>query len=190
MKTAFRVTDVAIDLWCRLVHFILLPHGNLFPPSFHLMKAVLAVPDARSVTRHVCTSCWKLYPDTRRPASVPDAHERCQTPGCPGVRYTPDLAGRLIPDRSVYYFGASQTVGELIRQPGILKQLKAERENALEDKTSFLYSPAGRALDKATGFRFTKPRNDEFALLLTIGAGPYGCSSMRRSACCYRRRCL
>lgn len=186
MKTAFRVTDVAIDLWCRLVHYLLLPQDNIFPPSFHLMKAVLQVPAARSVTRHVCTSCWKLYPDTRDGlgAGEPDADERCQTPGCPGLRYTPDLAGRLIPNRSVYYFGASQTVGELIRQRGIWKQLQAERKEALKDKASFLYSPAGKALDKATGHRITNPRNDEFVLLLTIGAEPGLCITMQRSACC------
>lgn len=169
MKTMFRVPNTVIDLWCKFVHILLLPQGNMFPPSFYLVKAVLGVPELKSVERHVCPLCWTLYPDVGPDKLDGHANDKCTTPGCSGVRCIHDLTGKPIPTRKAYYFGESKTVRSLLREPGFLDQLKDAQKRARADPASFWRTPAGRSLDKACGYKFTKPRNDEIAVLFSFG---------------------
>ena len=62
LKSQHKVTDVVIDQICTLIHHVLLPKGNLFPPSLHLLRAVAGAPDAATLARHVCDSCWEVFP--------------------------------------------------------------------------------------------------------------------------------
>ena len=54
MKYDFRISDAAIDAFCCLIHYLLLPAGNLFPPSYHVVKAFLGVSDGLQCVCHVC----------------------------------------------------------------------------------------------------------------------------------------
>lgn len=169
MKSIFRIPDTVIDLWCKFVHFLLLPDGNMFPPSFHLVKAVLAVPPLASVTRHVCPGCWELFPELGSDKLESRAGDVCKTPGCGGLRCTHDLTGKPKPTRLAYYFGEEETVTALLRQPGFLDQLRTAQRRSQSDEASFWHMPAGLALDKACGHKFTNPAADEVAVLFSFG---------------------
>ena len=170
LKSMFRMSDVVVDMWCRFVHYLLLPDGNMFPPSFHLVKAVLAVPDVSSVTRHVCPQCWTLFPGIKPCDHTHHLDDVCNTPGCTQKRFEVDLAGKGAPCRSVFYFGEAASLKDLILQPGVLAAVRAHRVHALTDPAGFWQSPAGRALNAACGGIFAKADPDEIALLFSLGA--------------------
>ena len=62
LKSQHKVTDVVVDQICSLIHHVLMPKGNLFPPSLHLLRAVAGAPDAASLARDVCDKCWMVFP--------------------------------------------------------------------------------------------------------------------------------
>ena len=170
LKSQFRMSDVVVDMWCRFVHYLLLPDGNMFPPSFHLVKAVLAVPDVSSVTRHVCPQCWTLFPSLKPCDHTHHLDDVCITPAYTQKRFEVDLAGKGVPCRSVFYFGEAASLKDLVLQPGVLAAVRAHRVHALLDPAGFWKSPAGRALDTACGGVFSAANPDEIALLFSLGA--------------------
>lgn len=179
LKSLFRIQDVVVDTWCRFIHYLLLPDGNLFPPSFHLVKAVLDVPDVSSVTRHVCPQCWELFPELDPSDHQHHLEDTCGTPGCTQPRFDVDLTGKGVPVRSVFYFGEEASLKDLLLQPGLLMSIQEARAAAIEDKTSFINSPAGKALDKAYGNKITNPDPGEVVLLFGLGvfSPPHLCRS-------------
>lgn len=168
MKRELRISDAATDAQCRLIHYLLLPADNLFPPSYYLVKAVLGVASDVQCIRHVCDTCWALLPDLD-PADY-QKEDHCHQ--CGRTRFSKDTTGLLSPRRSVYYFGDRECLMHLLTTPGMLESIVAHRAASSDDPCSFLNTPAGRALDAACGFKFTNPGLMELAIMFTLGTAP------------------
>ena len=170
MKSQLRVTDIVIDTVCAMIHYLLLPAGNMFPPSYHLVRSVLGVPHSSTVTRHVCDKCWSLFPDLDPLEWAAHANEVCETPGCNNDRFEVPTSGPPKAKRNVYYFGDRASIVDLICKPGVYDAITSNREKSFDEEGTFWASPAGKALDEACGFKFSAPAADEFAVLVTLGA--------------------
>lgn len=166
MKSEFRITDTAIDEICKFIHYLLLTSGNIFPPSYHLVKAVLAVPAGVSCVRHVCDSCWQLFPELQ-PADYL-AH-RADTCTCGRHRFHVGAGGKPRPNRSVYYFDEESIIKDLISKPGVLEEIIDTREEAWDQPWTLWGSAAGRDLDRRSGYKFSNPDEGEVAILFSLG---------------------
>lgn len=165
MKQDLRMSDAATNSLCRLVHYLILPKDNYFPPSYFLVRAVLGVAPGVKCIRHVCDTCWTLLPPLSPEQYELDDH--CQ--GCGRSRFTRSVCGFPLPRRCVYYFGELESVLHLLTSPGMLEAIVAHRRASLQDPGSFFQSPAGLALDKSCGFKFSTPGALEVAVLFSLG---------------------
>lgn len=167
MKQDLRISDAAVNATCRLIHFLLLPKGNQFPPSYYLVRAVLGVASGVKCTRHVCDKCWTLLPPLDPDLHLDHKDDQCAN--CGRTRFTRNVSGYPKPRRCVYYFGELECVLHLLTSPGMLPAIVAHRRESRNDTGSFLRSPAGQALDRACGFKFSRPGPLELAILFSMG---------------------
>lgn len=165
MKQDLRMSDAATNSMCRLVHYLILPKDNMFPPSYFLVRAILGVAPSVKCIRHVCDACWLLLPPIRPELWSLDQH--CQN--CGRSRFTRSVPGLPVPRRCVYYFGELECVMHLLTSPGMLAAIVAHRSKSLRDPGSFFQSPAGLALDRCSGFKFSNPGHLELAVLFSVG---------------------
>ena len=168
MKYDFRVSDAALNMFCSLVHYLLLPAGNLFPPSYHLVKAVLGVPDGIHCVRHVCQTCWRLFPELQPEQFQDHCADRCEH--CGGARFTVGMGGVPTPKRCAYFFGDSSSFIDLVSKPGTLEAILDYRQECWEQPWTFWGSASGRALDNACRNKFSNPDIGEVAILFSLGA--------------------
>ena len=182
LKHEYRISDIAIDMICRLIHFLILPAGNLFPPSFHLVKAVLGVPEGITSTRHVCDRCWTLFPPLEPDQFRIHIDATCNQ--CGNARFSVGFGGKPTPKRSVYYFGEAEVVTELLSKPGMIQAIRKHRQTSKNEAWTFMGSPAGRALDKACKFKFSNPGARELAIVFSLGK--QAAASMCLHTSCHR----
>lgn len=175
LKDQHRVPDVVVDKICGYIHHVLLPSGNMFPPSYHLMKAVAAVPPATSTAVDVCDSCWAVYPHP--PSDQHPSTEATTCDRCGAARYKDASHGRRVPCRQMYNFGARQTAIDLITRPGMAHAIVDSRREAWSRPESFWASAAGQALNRSCGgvFQLPGPNGDvpdKLAIAFTLGVSP------------------
>ena len=175
LKDQHRVPDVVVNKLCGYIHNVILEPGNMFPPSFHLLKAVAGVPAGNSTAVDLCDRCWQLYPVLSSDAPMPPVDDACRQ--CGAARYKDALNGCRVPRRQLFNFGARQTVVDLITKPGMVEAVLDSRRDAWTQQHSFWGSPAGRALNDACGdaFQVTTPPGeipDEMAIAFCLGADP------------------
>lgn len=149
LKDQHRVPDVVVDKLCGYIHHVLLPPENKFPSSYHLMKAVAAVPAGSSTASDLCDKCWRVYPQPSPDLPPPPTDDSCLTCGAP--RFKESQNGCRVPRRQMYNFGAEQTVVDLITKPGMVEAILDSRRDSWTQQHSFWGSPAGKALDAACG---------------------------------------
>ena len=172
LASEHRITNSAMDSFCQMVHFLLLPEGNLFPKSYHMLRGALAVEDSHDCERHICDACWELFPDIPGDSHAVHADEVCQRPGCNNPRFKRGPGGHVTPKRSAFYFGDKETFVDLVCKPDMLPAMLSHRKEAFKDPESFWNSPAGRELNARCGNKFdeTSIEADEFAVLVSLGA--------------------
>lgn len=170
MKNENRVTDEVIDRMCGMIHKLLLPPGNLFPPSYHMVKAVLEVESSSTCAKHVCDKCWSLFTHMEPIDYSACCDDVCTKPGCGNRRFNVSDSGVVAPKRTMYQFDVRATVLDLMDP--IWESLELYRNQRKEDfnnNTTFWGSPAGHSLDQATGFKFSQPGPDEVAIPFGLG---------------------
>lgn len=163
------VTDGVINCICGLVHKLLLPAGNRWPPSLHFVRAILEVPDASHFEDHVCCECWRVF--TRLPRAAWDAHadDVCV---CGHMRFSVGTNGVPRPVRVAYVLPVAAVVARLVSDPINAAHLF---ENRLwDDPASFWGSPGGKQLDADYDYLFSRPRLrqdgvEEVAVILSVG---------------------
>lgn len=181
MKNENRVTDEVIDRTCGMIHKLLLPPGNLYPSSYHMVKAVLEVEASSACARHICDECWSLFPPMEQSQYSECVDATCSHNGCGNKRFAVSDSGVVAPKRTMYQLDVRETVLDLMDpiwedlQP-YLKQ----RQDDFDDAATFWGSPAGRCLDEATGFKFSRPAPDEVAIPFGLGmlSGTHSSESM------------
>eukprot|EP00892_Ulva_mutabilis_P005903 jgi/Ulvmu1/3685/UM017_0101.1 len=102
LASEHRITNSARDSFCQMVHFLLLPEGNLFPKSYHMLCCALAVEDSHDCERHICDACWELFSDIPGDSHAVHADEVCQRPGCNNPRFKRGPGGHVSPKRSAF----------------------------------------------------------------------------------------
>ena len=183
-KQEGRVTDHAFNLLCSLVRKVVFrdEEDNMFPSSYHIVKAVLDVPPATSCVQHICDRCWSIFPSLRTDQHCSHVDEVCHTPGCGRQRFMKKANGKVVPRRRVWDFGIKSAVTDLLLLSNdILPTIVEARKASLQDKGSFWSSPAGPMLDARCKFKFSNPGPDEIAILLSLGA-PTCCRRVPLSA--------
>lgn len=170
MKNENRVTDEVIDRICGMVHKLLLPKGNLFPTSYHMVKAVLEVEASSACARHICDQCWTLFPHMDQADYSASSDAVCTQLGCGNQRFNVSDTGVVVPKRTMYQFDVRDTVLDLMDP--IWSDLEAylkQRQEDFADDATFWGSPAGRCLDQAAAFKFSQPGPDEVAIPFGLG---------------------
>lgn len=167
-----RLPNAAMDSLCQMVHFLLLPPGNLFPRSYHMLRCALAAEDSHSCESHVCDECWKVFPAIPAGSHAEHADEVCARPGCDNTRFKRGPGGHVSPKRSAFFFGDEDTFADLASKPHMLPAILQHRKEALDDPESFWCSPAGKELNMKCRNKFdqTDINGDEFAVLVSLGA--------------------
>jgi len=169
IKSDFRLSDAAVDAICLMIHWLLLPKNNKFPPSYHLIRAALGVPATVSCVRHVCDGCWNLFPVIHPTQHVDYKDQKCSTAGCQKPRFLAETGGKPVPRRCAYYLGEEETFLDLVSKRGMLDAILEHRKESLDQPWSFWGSEAGQALNKACGHKFTDPAADEIAIVVSLG---------------------
>lgn len=181
LKSSSRMTDEAVDKTCQMIHKFLLPDGNLFPPSYHIVKATLGVDSSAACTDHICDKCWTVFPRLSPADFAAHADDVCKAVGLPGCltgpcgnpRFTKSETGVIAPTRSFYQFDIAETVHDLLEVAfGNLPEVLAQRRADFNNPATFWGSPAGSQLDAACGHKFTNPAEGELAMVFALGAVP------------------
>jgi hypothetical protein len=167
-KNAYRISDIALTTICYIIHYLILPRHNLFPPSYHIMKAILDVPAASECEAHVCDACWRVFPHLHPSQYHAHANDKCA--GCGKRRFNVSAAGKPTANRSAYRFGDKETVEDILSAPGLLDGIASQRAKNFLKPWTFWGSAAGRQLDKACNHKFSKPGPGEMAVLFSGGA--------------------
>lgn len=178
LKDQHRVPDVVVDKMCGYIHHVLLAPGNMFPPSFHLLKAVAGVPAASSTASDICDTCWQVYPAATSGAFAHPVDRTCRR--CGAARFKDSVHGQSVPRRKMYNFGVQETLVDLLTRPGMVHAILDSRREAWTRPESFWGSPAGRALNLACRDVFSCPDTpgevpDELAIAVTLGASRRTC---------------
>lgn len=82
-KMEHHLTDKYVDDLCKYTHHVLLPPGNLHPPSLYLLKKVCKVPETASFEKHVCVNdCCRFddIPPEQYAEHVDDVCPECKEP--------------------------------------------------------------------------------------------------------------
>lgn len=170
MKNENRVTDEVIDRLCGMIHKLLLPPGNLFPPSYHMVKAVLEVESSTACAKHICDKCWSVFPHLEHADYSACSDAECTRPGCCNKRFTVSDSGVVVPKRTMYQFDVRDTVLDLLDPVWAdLDPYLRQREADFGDSATFWGSPAGQSIDKATGYKFSQPGPNEVAIPFGLG---------------------
>lgn len=170
MKNANRVTDEVVDRMCAMISRLLLPPGNLFPASYHMVKAVLDVEASSTCARHLCDQCWSLFPHMDPVDYAACADVECTNNSCSNKRFNVSDSGVVVPKRIMYQFDVRGTVLDLMDP--IWENIESymqQRQADFNDKATFWGSPAGLCLDKATGYKFSQPAPHEVAIPFGLG---------------------
>jgi len=182
LKSSCRMTDEAIDKICLMVSKFLLPEGNHFPPSYHLVKATLGMDSSKSCTEHICDKCWSVFPHLSHADFSAHAHDTCTATGvlgtadgvCGNRRFNISDTGVITPKRCLYQFDVQETVTDLLEVSlSDLQEVKAQRAADFADQATFWGSPAGRSLDAACGQKFSNPAAGEVAMVFSLGVYVY-----------------
>lgn len=184
MKNDHRVTDTVIDQYCAMMHHLILPPDNLYPASYHMVKAVLDVESSTTCTKHICDKCWTVFP-TMDPAQYHgNADAVCAAEGCGNRRFDVSETGGVFPKRNIYYFDVRATVLDLLDP--VLEDLDAYREQrkqAYQDPASFLSSPAGLHVDAAIGHKLSNPSVEENEIVIPFSVGTVHLTWASNTAC-------
>lgn len=171
MKNEHRVTDEVVDRVCAMMHHLILPKGNLYPSSYHMVKAVLGVESSAACVQHICDKCWSVFPPMETSEYQANSDAVCTNKGCGHPRFNVTESGTAQPRRSMYHFDVRETVLDLMDPLfGQLDDYKAQRMLNFENSCSFWASPAGRLIDQSTGYKFSRPAADEIAIPFSLGA--------------------
>ena len=172
MKTEYRVTDVVIDMICAMIHLFILPPGNYFPTSYHIVKAVLAVDACAASVHHICDKCWTLYRPLPPDEYKANANAVCENEGCSNPRFVVSDTGVVSPQRCLYHFDVRLSLFDLLDPLwDRLDEIVQQRQINFGDPSTFWGSPAGRQLDQACRYKFSRPADDELAIMLSLGVG-------------------
>lgn len=174
LKHEFRVSDAAIDAICGMIHFLILPRDNMVPPSYHLVRGALGVPDSKQYVQHVCDQCWMLFPRLTPDQYRHNRGQRCANRGCGNRRFHKTFGKKGIAKRCVYMFGDMETFVDLISKPGMLQEILRQRKEDFDDPGSFWRSAAGVAINRACRGLFNNldASKDEIAILVSFGTRP------------------
>ena len=56
VKVATRMSNLAMDIVCRLIATYFLPKDNLFPHSFKVVQGLLQTEEASAYEEHICSN--------------------------------------------------------------------------------------------------------------------------------------
>lgn len=135
-KAHSKLTDTSIDRWLRLHASVVLPAGNLCPPSLYIARQLVGCKLAAELERHVCVKDHYLFPNLPRSEYRQHLHECC--PLCqvsmhnslPAVvstsqqrvrvhqepRFKLTKAGTIVPVKTFWYLGVKNAITELFSQ--------------------------------------------------------------------------
>lgn len=169
-KSQHRVGDGAVDELCEMIHHLLLPEDNLVPPSYHLIRCALGVPKADDSVRHVCDSCWSVFPPLAA-GHVPDHKaDVCATPGCQKPRFRLGSSKQAIPNRRAWFFGETETFSDLVSKEGMVEAMLSYRLQTWDDPDGVWASPAGKLLNHhCRGVLGNTDIDDVIAVPCTLG---------------------
>ena len=117
-KSRSRSTDTSTDRWLRLHSEVVLPAGNLCPPSLYLARCVLGCRLASEVERHVCDKDHWLFPHLDPKDYKAHVDDKC--PVCQGPRFKVSRIGTIKAVKTFWYLGLHHSIRELFTQVSVL----------------------------------------------------------------------
>eukprot|EP00889_Picochlorum_renovo_P006409 jgi/Picre1/33439/NNA_008763.t1 len=140
----------------------------IIPPSIHLLRKTMGVPDLQTVEYHKCP-CGYIY-DTVVPFKDRDMREECGA-GCGRKRFTADRGGSPRPMQHFYYFGVQDCMQSLFAS----RKFRESRNKSIES------GRAGNTVYTSEWFKWIKEREstagDDTTSIWSIGVDgsqPFG----------------
>lgn len=109
------IEDTAFDILLRMLHSVILPIGNLLPPSFHLVKRICGIDDLSPYEYHACPCDLYRYPKIDRSEWPTHTNDHCTL--CSRTRFIRACNGSLTPAKRFYYFGVPKVIHKLFGLP-------------------------------------------------------------------------
>lgn len=112
-KSLGHVSDKVVDRMCRYISEVLLPEGNLHPPSIYLLKKCLKVAPATDFEQHVCVNDCCKFPRLATRQYPAHVDETCGTCGERRFDVVQLTSGVSIKPRKVFWdLGLARTIKE------------------------------------------------------------------------------
>jgi ssDNA-binding Zn-finger/Zn-ribbon topoisomerase 1 len=162
-KVEGRMSDKSVDRMCRYMSDIILPKGNLHPPSLYLLKKCLKVQDADSFEVHVCIKDCHRFPKLRKSQyhnHLDDKCPKCQHPRFKVVQMTNGTT--IKPYKMFWDLGLASTLQEsFFSRPEFCEQRGTGRDKY---DTDFYKSEEAQRLDESVGGALMKADNSAWEL--------------------------
>lgn len=156
MKTSNAMRNEAFNMFCRAMAECGYPPGNLFPPSYYVVRGILACEAASCFERHMCTHCDKVFPDL--PRAEEDAHATDECVRCGASRFNV-VYSKCTPRKRFWDLGVANLIQQWMADPMFAKHLGrdgAGRLHHMDDPATLLGSPYGKMLDTLCKNVFTR----------------------------------
>lgn len=108
LKGSAGMRSTLLDMLCRLMHSTILPAGNLFPPSVHILRKLVGCKSLRHYEHHTCINdchTWDPLPEKDY-----QAHGDDTCPCCKEKRFRVGNGGRLRPRKVYWDFGLKNII--------------------------------------------------------------------------------
>jgi hypothetical protein len=162
-KSQGYVSDKVVDRLCRLLSEVLLPEGNLHPPSLYLLKKCLKVPPATDFEQHVCVGDCCRFTHLAKHQYPAHRDETCEVCGERRFDVVHLTSGVSIKPRKVFWdLGLARTIKErFFSNPEFCKNRTKGRD--LYD-TDYYKSEEAIKLDEKLGGAVRKEDNSVWEL--------------------------
>lgn len=147
IKTSNAMRNEAFNIMCRFYSECCLPTSNLHPPSYYVVRAILACETASSFEHHMCCHCDQVFDDLPREEWSAHASDEC--PRCGASRFNV-LNGRCTPRKRFWDLGVSNLIKQWMADPEFAKHVGRDSNGKLhcmDDPATLLGSAYGRMLD-------------------------------------------
>jgi hypothetical protein len=158
-KLDHRLTDQYVEEHCQYQSTVVLPDGNLHPPTLHLLKKICGVEDLKKCEKHVCVNDCVRFKDL--PQSQWDKDEKC--PVCKELRFMPGKThGKLLIPKKVFYeLPPEDAMRRNFGDPEFCQRRGTHRHDQALD---FYKSAEARRLDLATGGALSNKDNSAWEI--------------------------
>jgi hypothetical protein len=158
-----RMSNKSVDRMCRYIADIILPKGNLHPPSLYLLKKCLKVEEADKFEMHVCTNDCYRFPKLKKSQYHDHRDDKCPKCQQPRFKVVELTSGTTIKPNKVFWdLGLARTLRECFFSRPEFNQQRGKGRDKYD--TDFYKSDEAQRLDARVGGALMKAENSAYEI--------------------------